>query len=186
MKKREDGIPEEGLPEVEVDFETGELGDVAGAQAKIKKLRDELKEAQAKRDEYLDGWQRCKADAINSRKDMLAEAERKSERIKMGLMEDIIPVLDSFDMAASTEAWAQVSNNWKNGMEQVRNQLLEVMARNGVERFGKIGDAFDPRFHEVIQEVEGEGEPHAIVKILRFGYSMGTTVLRPAQVFVKK
>ncbi len=164
-----------------------ELGDVAGAQAKIKKLREQLKEEQGKRDEYLDGWQRCKADSINSRKETLAEAERRAERLKMGMIEDIIPVLDSFDMATGSEAWTEVSDGFRTGMEHVRNQLLEVLERGGVSRFGKVGEQFDPRMHEAVQELDDvPGESHSIVKISRFGYRAGERVLRPAQVFVKK
>lgn len=186
-KEHEDGASEYELQN-DVSFETDdEFGDVAGAQVKIKKLREELKEAHAKGAEYLDGWQRCKADGINARKETLAEADRRSERGKIGVLEDLIPVLDSFDMATGSEAWSQVSEGWKSGIEQIRNQLLEVLARNDIERFAKIGDVLDPRLHEVMQDVDDiAGEPHSIVKILRFGYSSGTRVLRPAQVFVKK
>lgn len=172
----------------EVNFEPDEdLGDVAGAQAKIRKLREELKETQKNRDEYLDGWQRCKADAVNARKDTLAEADKRGARHKEVLIEEIIPVLDSFDMAASSEAWMEVSDGFRTGMENVRNQLLEVLSHHGVERFGKVGDLFDPRMHEAVQEVDDvPGEAHAVVKILRFGYRAGNRVLRPAQVFVKQ
>lgn len=172
----------------DIDLEPDEeLGDVAGAQVKLKKLREELKETQAKRDEYLDGWQRCKADSINNRKEVLVEADRRAERTKMALVEDIIPALDSFDMAAGSEAWAEVSDGWRTGMESVRNQLLEALSRHGVERFGKVGEQFDPRMHEAVQEVDDvAGEQHSIIKILRFGYRTGDRVLRPAQVVIKK
>ena len=68
----------------DLDFEPEEeLGTVGAVKAKMQKLRDELKEAKAKRDEYLDGWQRAKADMVNSKKRRLnrylvqAVAERK-------------------------------------------------------------------------------------------------------------
>jgi molecular chaperone GrpE len=164
-----------------------ELGDISAAQAKIRKLRTELQEAQKKRDEYLDGWQRCKADAVNARKDTLAEADKRGARHKEILIEELIPVLDSFDMAAGSEAWAEISDGWKTGMENVRNQLLEVLSRHGVERFGRVGETFDPRMHEAVQEVDDTAsERHSITKILRYGYRAGERVLRPAQVFVKK
>lgn len=171
----------------DVDFEADEeMGDVAGAQAKLKKLREQLKEAQQKRDEYLEGWQRCKADAINSRKEALTEADRKAERLKLGLIEDLIPVLDSFDMASGSEAWAEVSDGFRTGVEQVRNQLLDVLSRNGVERFGKVGEQFDPRTEEAVQEMDdAPGNLHSVVRILRYGYRMGSHIIRPAQVIVK-
>ncbi len=172
----------------DIDFEAdSEMGDVVGAQVKLKKLREQLKEAQQKGAEYLDGWQRCKADGINARKDFITEAERRASRGKLTIIEEIIPVLDSFDMAAGSERWAEVSDGLRTGMENVRNQLLDVLARHGVERFGKVGEMFDTRLHEAVQEVDDvAGESHTIIKILRFGYRADHRVLRQAQVFVKK
>ena len=179
-----------------MDFETDtEMGDVDAAQAKIKKLRDQLKEAQQKRDEYLDGWQRCKAESVNVRKEALLSANRAAMRAKENLIEDLIPVLDSFDMAATSEAWANIDQSWRSGMDQVRNQLLDVASRNGVERYGKVGDHFDHSIHEAVQELDDvAGESGEIIRILRFGYKMidPTTnsgqarIIRPAQVIVKK
>ena len=171
----------------DVDFEADEeLGDVAGAQTKIKKLRDQLKEVQQKRDEYLAGWQREKADAINSRREALAEAERRAKYGRLAVIEDIIPVLDSFDMAVGAESWAEVSDGFRTGMENVRNQLLDVLSRNGIERYGKVGEMFDPRLHEAVQQVvDAPGESHSIVKILRYGYRLDETLIRPAQVIIK-
>lgn len=173
--------------EIEVDFvPEEELGDLGAAQAKLKKLREELKEAQKKRDEYLDGWQRCKADSINARKDMESRATRAAELLREALVHDIIPALDSFDLATQTEAWAEVSDGWKSGMEQVRDQLIEALRAHGIERFGKVGEPLDHVSHEAIQEIDGPGEPHTILKIVRYGYRTKDRVLRPAQVFVKK
>ncbi|GEM_PF-160836 len=184
--------------EQDVDFEPendpsrlvedeAELGDVAGAQAKLKKLKDELATVKAQRQEYLDGWQRCKADSVNLRKETLANAERLGERAKEGFIEDIIPALDGFDMAAGSSAWEKMDAGWRSGIEQIRNQLLDVLSRHGVERFGKVGESVDHAAHETIEE-SGDlpGEPGTVVKILRYGYKMNGRVLRAAQVIVKK
>ena len=180
MKKHE--------PDQEVSFEPDEeLGDIGAAQAKLKKLKDELAEVKAQRQEYLDGWQRCKADSINARKEMLASAERQGIRAKEELIADIIPALDGFDMAASSPAWQEMNVGWRSGIEQIRNQLLDVLSRHGVERFGKVGEPVDHAAHETVEESdEFPGESGAVVKILRFGYKMGHRVIRAAQVVVKK
>lgn len=172
----------------ELDFEPeDELGSVGSLQVKMRKLREELKEAKAKRDEYLDGWQRCKADSINARKEALAMGDRTATRAKESIIEDIIPVLDSFDMAAGSTAWEVVDDQWRSGIDQIRNQLLGVLSSNGVERYGKVGEQFDHTLHEVVQEMQNvAGEPGEIVRILRYGYRSGDRVIRPAQVIVKK
>src|SRR3990167_3053038 len=93
----------------DVNFEPEEeLGDLSATQAKLKKLKEELAKAKQERQEYLDGWQRCKADSINARKETEARASRSAEMLREALVHDIIPALDSFDMAAGSEAWAEV------------------------------------------------------------------------------
>ena len=172
----------------EVNFEPEEeLGDIGAAQAKLKKLKDELEKVKKERQEYLDGWQRAKADAVNSRRETEVRAARSGEMLREELVHDIIPALDSFDMAAGSEAWETVSDGWKSGMERVRDQLIDALKRNGIARYSKVGDSYDPHLHDVVQEMEDvAGEPHEIVKILRYGYKTGERVLRPAQVIVKK
>lgn len=170
-----------------VDFEPeDELGTEGAAKIKMAKLREELAEARAKRDEYLDGWQRAKADMANIRKDAAADAARASARGKEALLEDLLPALDSFDMAAMSESWGAIDDSWRSGMEQVRNQLLAALAQHGVERFGKVGEKVDHALHEVVQEQEDvAGEPGTIVRVLRYGYRSGGRVVRPAHVIAK-
>jgi len=172
----------------DVDFEPeDEMGTVGAAKAKMQKLRDELEKVKAERQEYLDGWQRAKADAVNTRKDLLASAERQGARAKESFIEDIIPALDGFDLAAGSPSWESVDSGWRSGIDQIRNQLLDVLQRHGVERYGKVGDKFDHALHEAVQEADDmPGEPGTILRILRYGYKTGTRVLRPAQVIVKK
>lgn len=172
----------------EVDFEPeDEMGGEGAAKAKISKLREQLKEAQQKRDEYLAGWQREKADAVNARREAQAGHERHHARGKESIIEDIIPVLDSFDMAAGGEAWANVDESWRSGIDQIRNQLLNVLKSHGVERYGRVGDMLDHSLHEAVQEMDDvAGESGEIVRILRSGYKIGGRVIRPAQVIVKR
>ncbi|MCE9541699.1 nucleotide exchange factor GrpE [Candidatus Kaiserbacteria bacterium] len=171
-----------------IDFEPeDEVGAVGAVQAKMQKLKDELATIKSERQEYLDGWQRCKADAINAKKELALDMQRALLRGKESMAEDLLPVLDSFDMAAGSESWLSVDENWRAGMEQVRNQLLDVLARYGIERFGKIGDAFDPYIHEAVQELDDvAGESNTIARILRYGYKSSSRVIRPAQVIIKK
>jgi len=190
-REPEQEVESEAQPEA--DYEANlvepdeEMGDIAGAQIKIKKLRDQLKEAQQKRDEYLDGWQRCKADGINVRREAFAAADRAGARAKESIIEDIVPALDSFDMAATGEAWANVDESWRSGIDQIRNQLLDALSRNGVTRYGKVGDMSDHNLHEIVQETEDvAGESGEIIRILRYGYKTPEKILRPAQVIVKK
>ena len=172
----------------DIDFEPEEeLGSVASAQVKLKKLQEELEKIRKERQEYLDGWQRCKADSVNLKREAETRASRVAELLREELVHDIIPALDSFDMAAGTDAWADVSDGFRSGMEHVQNQLLSALKRHGIERFGKVGEKLDHALHEVIEERDDmAGESGSIAKILRYGYRTKEKILRPAQVFVKK
>lgn len=175
------------MREDDVDFEPEEdLGDIGAAQAKLKKLRDELEKVKKERQEYLDGWQRCKADSVNLKKDVEARASRTAELLREELIHDIIPALDSFDMAAGSEAWAEVSDGFRSGMEHVRNQLIDALKRHGIERIGRVGETVDHALHEVLEERDDiAGEAGTIVRIVRHGYKTKDRVLRPAQVILK-
>ncbi len=181
----EENAPQE---ELEIDFDAeDDLGDIGVAKAKIKKLRDELERIKKERQEYLDGWQRCKADSVNMRKDVTLMAESGTARKLLAFAEDILPALDSFDMAKGSESWTSIDDGWRNGMENVLNQLLEALRRNGIDRYGKVGDMYDPFVHEAVQEIDDvAGKSGEIVRILRFGYRNGERVVRPAQVIIKK
>lgn len=172
----------------DIDFEPEEeLGSIGAVKVKMEKLRDELERVKSERQEYLDGWQRCKADGVNLRKETLANAQRLGERAKEELIADIIPALDGFDMAAGTPLWESMDAGWRSGIEQIRNQLLDVLSRHGVERFGKIGEPVDHAAHETVEESdELPGESGTIAKILRYGYKMNGKVLRAAQVIAKR
>lgn len=160
-----------------------ELGSIAAAKTKFQKLRLELENCKAERQQFLDGWQRCKADAINSRKDLEREAVRISGKLREALIEDIIPALDSFDMALGSPALKMLDRNWQSGMENVRSQLLLALKKSGVKEYGQVGDAFDPLLHEIVEEIENE-ESGKIARVLRKGYRAEERILRPAHVAV--
>ena len=165
------------------ELENDEAG--AGIQSdKLKKLRAELEKCKEEKQEYLVGWQRCKADSINARKDAVLMAERSGNRSRDALIEDIILALDSFDMAIGSDAWASMDSNWRMGMENVRAQLMTALSNQGVSAYAEIGDDFDPVLHEAVQEVDAEGKPGSVVKVLRRGYRTHGNIIRPARVAI--
>ena len=151
---------------------------------KIKKLRAELEKCKGEKQEYLVGWQRCKADSINARKDAVLMAERAGNRSRDAFVEDVILALDSFDAAITSDAWAKMDPNWRMGMENVRSQLITALSNQGVTNYAEIGDAFDPTLHEAVQEVKEDGAPGSVAKVLRRGYRSADKIIRPAHVAV--
>ncbi|MBP6974876.1 MAG: nucleotide exchange factor GrpE [Candidatus Pacebacteria bacterium] len=163
--------------------EDSELGD----NQVVKKLREKLKLAIEEKQTYLDGWQRDKAEFINIRK---RDDEARNEFLKFakqGTIEEILPVLDSFDMAMANKAsWDTVSAEWRAGMEGIYNQLLGILTKNSVVAFGANGDSFDPNLHQSVSMVttEDKSQDHTVAEVLQKGYMLAGRVIRPAMVQV--
>lgn len=102
--------------------EDAELGD----NQVVKKLREKLKTAVEEKQTYLDGWQRDKAEFMNARK---RDEEAKQEFLKfskINVIEDILPVIDSFDMAMANKAsWESISEEWRKAWREFTINFLE-------------------------------------------------------------
>lgn len=157
------------------------------AQATIKKLREALKLAQKEKEEYLTGWQRAKADNVNAKR--LADAERK-EMVAFSnknLIEEILPVLASFELAiGNKEAWEKIDKNWRSGVEYIYNQLKKVLFDNGLAEVNPIGEKLDITRDEVVnyEPTGDEKQDGAITQVIQKGYSIGGNQLKAPKVKV--
>ncbi len=170
----------------DVEFEIEDEQGVGALKEKIAKLKTELAEAKKERQEYFDGLQRSRADAANLARESRDAFSKAEKRARENMTEELLTVLDGFDMAMGGETWSSVALEWRRGIEYIQSQLLTVLSQNGVERFGKVGEKFDHALHEALEEVEGGGESGVIVRVVRSGYKMGERIIRPAQVTVAK
>lgn len=153
----------------------------------IEELQKKLEECERIKNEYLAGWQRARADLINYKKE---ELERVGNLIKYaadGLLLKILPILDNFEIAEKN-----LPENLKNdenvkGLLQIKNQIKNFLKNQGVEEIKSVGEKFDPKFHEVIEEVKVKNaEPGTIVEEIQKGYKINGRLLRPAKVKVAK
>ncbi len=167
--------------------ESDENGAALPTKDVTKKLREELKQTRKEKEEYLTGWQRAKADYVNLQKHEETLRKDLRARITMGLVDDILPALDSFDMAmGNRDAWEKVDANWRSGVEYIQQQLLKALENYGVEKIGKLGEHFDPNLHEAIENVHTDDKKHdhTVASVTQSGYKMGDKVIRPARVNV--
>lgn len=167
MKDEENNIIHEDLDDSVVAEEH--------AQESISKLKGKLKAAEEKAKEYLDGWQRAQADFANLRR---RDEEAKIEFIKfakLSLVEELIPVLDSFNIALSSG---------HKDFEPLYNQLVGVLKANGLEELDPLIVAFSPHEHEALGVVKTEKkeEDHKVIEVLQKGYKLNGRVIRPAKV----
>ncbi len=186
-EETKEDLPAEAGDDTElVEFEYNEDGE-EDLKKTLKKLRADLKACQKEKTEYLTGWQRAKADYVNLDKELKSSAAKFMDLGKEGMIEDILPALESFDMAfANKEAWAKVDDNWRKGVEYIHSTLLSALENNGLSEISAAGVAFEPLLHQAVENVETDdkSKDHTIAKIIQKGYKLGDRVLRPAKVAV--
>ncbi|MDE2399882.1 MAG: nucleotide exchange factor GrpE [Patescibacteria group bacterium] len=177
--------PDEPEDEI-VEFEFNDDGE-EDLKKTLKKLRADLKVAKAEKAEYLNGWQKERADFANYRKQ---EDERKanySESLREHILTRFLSVIDSFNMAFSNkELWEKVDLNWRIGIQHIYSQLINIFEEYGVKEIGSVGESFDPNMHESIETVPTDDKEanHKIAKVTQKGYKLGDRVIRPARVNV--
>lgn len=177
----------------DVEFEeTDSEGVATSDKDKIKKLREEIKELQAKNKEYLDGWQRARADLVNKEKQLISDRVEMIKRAGERIAENLIPVLDSYEMARkNVTAWESVDSKWRVGIEYIFSQLENVLTGEGMKNFApKVGDALDIMTMQAVGDIETDDDTkdHTVAEVIQSGYYLGERMLREAKVkvFVKK
>ncbi len=156
-------------------------------QDKIKKIKSKLDKCLSENKENLLGWQRTRADFVNAKKENEKKVRESSSYAKANLIEEMLPVADSFEMAfADKEAWEKVDKNWRIGVEYIYSQLISIFESNGVKQINPLGDKFDHNLHASIEIVETDNkkEDGIIVGVVQKGYELNGRVLREAKVKV--
>ena len=146
---------------------------------------DPMEALRAERDEYLEHLRRVQADFENYRKRMLRDQTAHVERAAEGLIEQLLPVLDAFELALLNSG--ADAERLQKGLELVYSELLGVLEKAGLERIEARGRPFDPAEHEAVMQVErpeGEGGEPGVLDVVRSGYRLKGRVLRPAMVKV--
>ena len=168
---------------VDVELVPDEEGEMPDLQTRIKRLKADRAICDRERKEYLDGWQRAKADMINYKKDEMRRFEELARYATGGLLQELISVLDNFDLALGTPLPPEAEK----GIVLIRGQLENILRKQGVEAMEeKEGAPFNPEMHEAIGEEESAASAGAIARVLQKGYRLQGRIIRPARVKLSK
>jgi molecular chaperone GrpE len=147
-----------------------------GDKLEIKKLQDELHELK-------DSYTRLQAEYANHIRRTKQEKDALSLFANEKIMSELIPVIDSMERAL--DACDDKENNMYKGIELVHKQLIDALAKSGLEPIEAMDQDFDPNFHLAITQESVEGvEPDKVIMELQKGYKLGTKVIRPSMVKV--
>lgn len=150
-----------------------------------KTIEDYKKEAE----EYLNGWKRAKADFVNYQKQGEKDKADWAMFSSAAFVKAMLPVVDSLEMAVTVKIEEKFhgEGEYDDGIERIRNQMIEVLRQMGVEAIKSVGEPVNTEFHEVVAtEVSEEHASGLITKEAQRGYTMHGKVLRVAKVIVSE
>jgi molecular chaperone GrpE len=129
---------------------------------------------------------RTAADLDNFRKRSAREREDAIRYANQGLLEDLLPVIDNFEMGMQAASQDKSSMIYI-GMDMVRRQLNDFLSSNSVTEIPAEGKPFDPNLHEAVSQEEAAGVADGtVLRVHRRGFMLRDRLLRPATVVVAK
>ena len=122
--------------------------------------------------------QRVQAEYANYRRRVERDRQAVGEAALASVFANLLPVLDDIDRA---RAHGEVSG----GFSLVADGLETTLTKLGLERFGQVGEPFDPTVHEALTHgFSAQVDEPTCSEVLQPGYRVGDRVLRPARVAV--
>jgi len=196
MKKpRTDTAKTDGLTEVQPsEAEKSSSPGAEDADGKSKStptegVNSESEELKAKAEEAWERLLRTSAEFDNFRKRAAREKDEAIRYANHKLLERLLPVLDSFDMAiaAANSTDGEASQSLKEGIDLVLQQFRSVLTESGLQEIDAQGKPFDPNLHEAVSQIETlELEEGLVAHQLRKGYLLRDRLVRPSSVIVAK
>lgn len=137
-------------------------------------------------EELTTALQRERADATNLRRRHDEEIASLRTRVKAGVIEELLPVIDNFERALKHVPEELQGNDYIKGVQGVVKQFEKTLTDIGVERIKTVGEVFDPHLHEAVSMEEGAGQQEIVSEELQAGYKIGNDVIRHAMVRVRQ
>jgi len=177
------GFPEDpaSLTRPGEDPGTAEDAEEVSEEAETATVEEELETVRRERDEYLEALRRLKAEFENARKRLQRERSRILETASERLVMELLPVLDNLDRALEAEG------DIREGVRATRDQLADVLGREGLLPVASDGQPFDPNVHEAVMgQPSEEHEEGTILETFQRGYLLNGKPIRPAKVVVAR
>jgi len=182
MTDKNDAI--EQMPETNDIAAQDDKQEVCFDYQEVDQLMTTIEEKNRLLQEQNERYQRLQADFDNFRRRTRQEKEELSLLVCQNIIHELLPVLDNFERALSSDA-NQDAVGLRAGVEMIYRQFSTVLEKNGLEAIQAVGLQFDPQLHEAIMRVDDASQPDGtIIEELQKGYSVRGKVIRPSMVKV--
>lgn len=171
--------------------EPEEAGEVPAVipEEEITQLRAELDKALAKADEYLEGWQRERAEFFNYKKRTEREQAQGGQNAFANAIRRYLDIADDLARALKNKNRPTEGNGavWAEGIDLIHRKMIAAFEADGVKQIDTDGKFFDPNVHEAISHEDNpDHESGQIIEVVQPGYTLGERVIRPARVRVAR
>ena len=142
----------------------------------------ELNAVKAELEETTDRLKRLMAEFDNFKKRSAKEREGLYNSLLSDIVGSFLPVVDNLEKAVNSNT---EDEGYKQGVELVLKQFMDVLSSLGVKEIEGVGSTFNPEYHEAVSSVQDEtlGEKE-IKEVFRKGYRIGDKVVRHSMVVV--
>lgn len=156
-----------------------------GDSRRVKELEVQVGQLEQKAAEAENLYRRMAADFDNFRRRMDRDREELGNAGIRKVMDAIIPALDDLDRALTYLNPETPADKVIESFKLVANRVTQCLETAGLKRLQTVGEQFDPRFHEPVQQIPtADHVDGSIMHELRGGYVLGERVIRPAMVTV--
>lgn len=181
----EEAVTDDATVEVAATDEPAGAGQVPSADDQVSALLQELEEAKKKEAEYLDGWQRARAELANARKRFQREQEQAYANARADLLGRVLPIVDDFERAFATLPAEAEEEPWLGGVRLIWRKFQTLLQQEGVTAIEAAGQEFDPYLHQAVTHEPSQTVPEGhVIDEMQKGYQMDGRVLRPSIVRV--
>jgi molecular chaperone GrpE len=152
----------------------------------VKKLEEKITDLEGRLEELNDKYLRLFSEFDNYRKRTNKERLDLLSTAGEEIIISLLPVLDDFDRALAAMEKNGVTGIDLEGVKLIRNKLISVLKKKGLEPLTAIGEPFDTDFHEALTSVPAPTEElkGKVVDEIEKGYLLNGKVIRFAKVVV--
>ncbi len=128
---------------------------------------------------------RTTADQQNQQRRHQREREELRKFATAGLLEDLLPALDSLALGLESASAQADGRAVAEGFRMAVGQLRSILSAQGLVEVNPVGQPFDPACHEAVgSEASATVAEGTVLRVARAGWLLHDRVLRPAAVFV--
>lgn len=179
----QEAAPEQPAPEAPAEGKKKEGGWFGKKAHELEAIKAKLDTAEKNASQAKEQLLRMAAEYDNYRKRSTREADQKFNDGVSYAVNQIIPILDTLDMAANAPC---TDENYKKGVTMTLDKAAKALDTLHVEEIEALGKPFDPNLMNAVQQVpaqEGQ-ESGTVVTVYQKGYKLGDKIVRHATVVV--